>query len=179
MATRLVHKYAFNTSTLIGLGSGSAQVNLDALDLSRFDELELEVVVNPPAVDADDTLTIYLQSRGRSGVWDDRIATATFTGDQPGTEVRKYAVQQFGTFADAEEASEPTGSAGGSRLTAGTVKNGSFPPPYRTKGAGGGTSTAWRLDFVQVDGAGTDDATFTGTVYVYGNSADQGSVNGH
>lgn len=170
MATRKIFDYDFSLS---GAGA-TTNVELDALDLSRFDELELEIVLSTAATDAGDTLNVYLQSRGPSGIWDDRIATAQFLGTDTDAEVRKYVLQQFGTFSDAEEASEPQGSAGGSRLTTGTVKNGSFPGPYRTKGAGGSTATAWRVQFVTVDA--DEDSAFTGTVYIHGNSGDLGVI---
>ncbi len=173
MATRKVFEYAFDTGDLVGADGGTASVELDAVDLSRFDELELEIVVDTAATEAGDTLNVYLQSRGPAGVWDDRIATAQFTGDQADAEVRKYAVQQFGTFSDTEEASEPQGSAGGSHLTAGGVKNGPFPGPYRNKGVG--TETAWRLQFV-VANSSTENAAFAGAVYLSGNSGDLGCI---
>jgi hypothetical protein len=160
MATRRIFKYPFT------LAAGTTNVELPAMDLSQFDELELEIDVDTSATDAGDTLDVYLQSRGPAGIWDDRIATAQILGTASDNEVRKYAVQQFGTFADSEEASEPQGSAGGSHLTAGSVKNGPFPPPYRS--AGVGTLTAWRLQFVMVDADA--DGSFTGTVYIFGNS---------
>lgn len=170
MATRKIFDYDFSLS---GAGA-TTNVELDALDLSRFDALELEINVATAATDTADTLNVYLQSRGPSGIWEDRIATAQFLGDQSDAEVRRYVLQQFGTLADSEEASEPVGSAGGSHLTAGTVKNGAFPGPYRTKGAGGSTATAWRLQFVTVDA--DEDSAFTGTVYVSGNSGDLGVI---
>ena len=161
MATRKVYEYDFSLS-----GAGTTNVELPAIDLSQMDELELEIVLATAATDAGDTLNVYLQSRGPAGIWDDRIAVAQFLGTATDAEVRKYAVQAFGTFADTEEASEPTGSAGASHMTAGTVKNGPFPPLYRNKGVG--TETSWRLVFDVVDADA--DSAFTGTVYITGNS---------
>lgn len=161
--TRKVFQYAFSLS-----GAGTTNVELPAMDLSQFDELELEIVFSTLATDTADTLNVYMQSRGPAGIWDDRIAVAQLLGDATDAEVRKYSVQQFGTFADTEEASEPTGSAGASHMTAGTVKNGPFPPLYRDK-TNKTTSTSWRLQFVVVDADA--DSAFTGTVYISGNSA--------
>lgn len=174
--TSPIGKYTFDTQTLIGLGSGNYQLLLPAINLSRFDEIFMEVVISTSENDPDDTLNIYLQSRGQSGTWDDRIASAQFLGNGADALVRNYTLQSLGTLSDTEEASTPSGSTGGSRLTAGTVKNGAFPGLYRNKGVG--TESSWRLDFQQVDGTGTDDTAFVGYIILSGNSGDQGKVFG-
>lgn len=132
--------------------TASTQKLLPALDLSNGDELLLEIRLTGNAgAGASDKLNVYLQSRGLLGVWDDRIATAQFLGTDVATEVRQYVLQKRGDLPDAEEASEPSGSSGGSRLPAGSVKNGTFPGRYRR--AGIDTITAWQLDFVVTSGS--------------------------
>lgn len=170
MITRKVFEYAFDTSVGIGNGSGSLEVSLTEIDLSRAERIEMEVKLTKADVDAGDLLTIYLRGRFQAGVWDDRIASHQFTGDMSPTtanpETRRYSVAQETALTAAEEAAEPSGSTGASRLTAATVRNGPFPGKFRVKGAGGSTSNAWQLYFDQTN-AGTVNADFEGTVYIY------------
>lgn len=172
MPTRVTQRIAFDTSVDIGVAGGTGNYTLDAIDLSWADEITMRVSFTKANTDAGDTCDVYLQSRGPDGIWTDRIASHQLTGDMSPTtadpEVRDYVLQQFGTFSDAEEGAETSGSLGGSRLTAGTVRNGSFPGLFKT--AGSPMTPGWRIQIVVVD-AGTDNADFEGTVYLSTNSS--------
>ncbi len=148
MPNRCVFDYA-------GTVTASTDVNLDAIDLSRADSLYMEVQLSSaPGAVSGDTCNVYLQSRGRSGVWNDRIAIDQLLGNMSSGEVRDATLlKQATTLATTEKEGEPSGSTGASRLTAGTVRQGAFPGLYRIKGTpgqGAGTFTAWRVDFVVV-----------------------------
>lgn len=150
-----------------GTVTEDAQVELDAIDVSGFDEIYATIeITGAPGADGTDTLDVYLQSRSQANVWADRIAFDQLTGAMSEGELREATLQKFGTFSDGEEQGEPSGSTGGSRLTAGTVRNGAFPGRYRNPGVG--TETAWRLDFQVTSG---NAASFPVEVTIYGDTA--------
>jgi hypothetical protein len=166
MAQHLLDRYTLDT----GPGDQTIERTLAAIDLSSADSLTLRAKITKAAEDAADTLNIRLQESPDGGVtWNTRARLAEITGDMsPSTsapETREAMVQQFGALADAEEALEPSGSAGGTDLSAGTVRNGHLSPPSRT---GGVRTSAWRLQVVVVDA--DDDAEFEGTLEVFYNS---------
>jgi hypothetical protein len=154
--------------TKSGTITADAQWELDPLDYSRADEITLEVVLTGNAgADANDKLNVRLQSRTQANKWTDRIALDQLTGAMLAGEVREGVLQKFGTLSDSEEQGEPSGSTGGSRLTAGTVKNGSFPGRYRNSGVG--TETGWRVDLDITDAT---DPSFPITLNVYADTPD-------
>jgi hypothetical protein len=166
MAQHLLDRYTLDT------GAGAQPLNrpLAKLDLSQADSITLRATITKAAEDAADTLNIRLQESWDGGVtWHTRIRLAEFTGDMsPSTsapEVREGVAQQFGALADAEEALEPSGSAGGTDLSAGTVRNGHFAPAYRV---GGVRAATHRLQVVVVDG--DSDGDFEGTIEVFYNT---------
>lgn len=163
MPTRLAQKIVINT----GAGSQTVNYNFDELDLSRADGLRFVLEVTGIATDVADTFDVYVQSRNLDGSWNDRVAFAQLTGDMANAEIRDAHLQQFGSLSDTEEMSEPSGSAGGSRLTAGTVKNGIFPGIYRDST---GPGPAWRCQVVVVDA--DSDGDLEANLWVYANSAD-------
>lgn len=143
---RLVYKRS-------GTVTADTQWELDALDLSQSDQLEVHLEVTGSVTGTSPTLNVYLQSRNESGLWEDRVAFTQLSGTGLSGEALKAILQKFGTLSDDEEESEPSGSASASRLTAGTVKNGGFPRPYRRGNVTGATgdrtqmpATAWRFD---------------------------------
>lgn len=133
------------------LTSTSTQWNLDAIDLSHCDELTVTYKIVTTITSTSNTLDIYVQSRGRDGFWDDRIHFTQIAATPNQNKAQKLVLQQFGTFSDTEEASVPSSSSGGTRLAAGTVKNGPFPRPYVDASA---PATAWRVDFVMAGTTG-------------------------
>ena len=165
MGDNLIQKIAVDVA-VANPGSRTATFNFGNHDLSRFDNLTFELKISTIGVDAGDTFNGYVQSRRAAGVWDDRVAFQQVLGNASDDEARLLVLHKFGTLESAEEASEQTGSTGGSRLTAGTVKNGSFPGKYYTDGA---LSFAWRFQWDVVDA--DNDAFLTGYLYVYGDEA--------
>lgn len=172
MPQKLVFKNAFT------LAAGTTNVNFDPLDLSDAAELQCELSVTATDTDAGDTLDVYIQSTIDGVTWDDRVHFTQLIGTlsaSAGTpEALRATLQQFGAFSDTEEMSEPSGSAGGSRLTAGTVKNGGFPRPLRRGTVTGALpnqtqmpGASWRVSYVMVDADA--DGVFTGTLSVYAN----------
>lgn len=169
---RLVFKYDFDTPT----GSVTTNVEFDPIDISWADQLYAELYVTTADTDATDTMNVYVQSRTENGVWDDRIAFTQVNGTTVTPKTYGATLQKFGTLADDEEESEVSSSSG-TRLTAGTVKNGPFPRPLRR---GQGISTvyagsnmvlpAWRVSFVGVE-ASTTNADFKGTLRIYADDA--------
>lgn len=158
---RTVFEYDFDLS---GAGTTNQEFNLD--DLSHAGQLLFILKVTAAATDATDTVDVRIQDRGPDGIWTTRARFKAITGDlSPSTtapEVLRLALEQSGPLSSAEEAYEPSGSAGGSSPTVigdGVVINGPFPPLYRTS-AGRGAS--WRAQFVVAE---TNAAAFTGTLY--------------
>lgn len=157
---------AFDT----GVGSQTLNYELGQLNLGNADWMKATVKLTKADTDAGDTCDIYLQDRGPAGIWNDRIhftqllGTLSPTSNAP--EVLEATLQQAGTLSDDEEESEPSGSAGASRLTAGTVRNGPFPGQYYANGVRG---ASWRVQVVVVDA--DNDADFEGSVFVEWNEA--------
>ncbi len=158
-------------------GSGTTVFALDPIDYSQPDELRAVLHESTIGTDAADTYNFYLQERYASGVWGTRIAWSTLTGDMADGEERIGTIQQFGTFDASEEMYEPSGSAGGSQPTAGTVINGGFAnhyygdvDPERAGTPDNYPASGWRLICVAVDADA--DGGMTGNMYLYGNIAD-------
>lgn len=154
-----------------GTLTADTQWELDPLALR--DEILVVVSLTGNSGGTTPTLNARLQARFADGIWTDRISFAQLTDSDNSGEVRKAVIQEFGTFADAEELYEPSGSSGASRLTAGSVINGPFPPIYRgnvTGGVGANNfpGANWRLDF----DLGGDTPTWPIQVDIYANSLD-------
>lgn len=167
----ILASFSFGTGTDTALGTGTAEdtVEMPAFDWSRRQYLQMVVELEAAGVDAGDILEVYLEERAQDGKWNQRIRSEDFLGtlspSASAPEVRRYTIVQDETLSGMEEAQEPTGSAGASSLTAGTVVNGPFPPRYRSAGAG--TLTAWRVRFSQTN-TSTADADFAGQIVIYG-----------
>ena len=159
MPLRECFKFEFDTST----GDLTENDLISQIDFSRADIIVLTVLLTDAATETDDTLTIYLQSRGPSGYWEDRIATAQFLGDQSTPKAYRYNLMKWADLSSSEEAGEIAPGSTGSHISAGTVVHGPFPGRFmatrETPQAG------WRLVFAQSD-SGTDNANFAGSVWI-------------
>jgi hypothetical protein len=119
---------------------------LPAFNISNADEIQLvATLTGNAAAAAGDKIDIVLQSKTQNGIWDDRIRLRQLLGNMSSGEGDQGTVQKFGTFSDTEEAGEQSGSTGGSGLSAGTVKNGPFPPPFVAVGLA--PASSWRLSW--------------------------------
>lgn len=164
-ATRTIFEYDFS---FVAATSGTA-VEFDPHDLSRAKQLQLVLKVTTADTDAGDTLDVKIQSRNQAGVWNTRYRFKAITGDlSPSAnspELLHGVLESFGPLRSDEESFEPSGSAGASEPTVigdGVAINGPFPPLYRTAA---GRQATWRAMFVVTD-AGTQNASFAGTLYV-------------
>lgn len=146
--------------------TGTTNYQFDNLDLSWSDILRFRLNCATFGTDAGDTFNAYIQSRLPDGTWADRVAFGQYLGTATDAEVQDAVVSKFATLESGEEVSEPQGSAGGARLTAGTVVNGPFPGKYYESGR---LSYAWRLQIVVVDA--DSDGSLTGNLYVMGDEA--------
>jgi hypothetical protein len=171
LASRRVCKYTLDT----GPGSQTILVNLD-VDMARGFAILGELLVTKSVTDAIDTLDVRLQSCNSADaanpVWNTRARFAQILGNMTTSasapEIRDIALQKFGTLSDGEEAYEPSGSAGGSDLAAGSVLNGPFPGPRRTSA---GRQPSWRLKIDVVDADA--DADFEGAITLWLDTADE------
>ena len=155
---------------------GDTDVNhLIAGDLSTFRRLRGYVKCTKADTAAGDKLIIRLQETLDGITWNDRAVVAAITGDQSPSvtapETREFTLVANEPLSADEEMLEPSGSAGGTALAEGEVRNGPFAPPYRVSTAtptqNPGRYAAWRffLDFTDVT---TDDADFEGTIELWG-----------
>lgn len=170
MPTSHCHTYTLDTGAGSKTGASAITSNFNPGRFGHYDALTVYLNVTKADTDAADVLDVALQETRDGVTWHDRARFANVTGDLTASatapEVRRLVVQQFGSFADGEEELEPSGSAGGTRLTAGTVLNGPFPPLLRT---GGTRQSSFRL-YIEVTDA-DNDADFEGTIDVYGTYA--------
>lgn len=164
-AASRVAKYTLDT----GPGSQTLLVPID-VDLSRGDEILIELELTKAQTDAGDTLDVRLQdctSLTTAEVWNTRARFAQFIGtvtvSAAAPEVRRLALQAYGTLPDTEEAYEPSGSAGAAEIAAGTVLNGPFPGVRRL--SAGGRKQSWRLKIDVVDA--DSDGDFEGRITVW------------
>lgn len=153
----------------IDTGTGNQTINteLDPLDLAGYDQIRATLSVKKAVTDAVDTLDVYIQSLAQDGVtWNDRGHFGQITGaDTPAAatpEVRFLNILARIPLEATEEAYESSGSVGGTRLAAGTVRNGPFPDKFYS---GGKWKANWRVQVV-VAGDANADADFEGSVWL-------------
>lgn len=136
---------------------------LPPLDYSGFQSLRGELVVSAVADDDTDLLAVRVESLAQDGAtWNTRMAFPLIAGDaslSSGPEVRIMNVQNRVVIDSTEESYESTGSDGAAAVSPGSVRNGPFPPRYRTTA---GLQPNWRVVWDVTDGSG--DADFTATL---------------
>lgn len=157
--------YAFDTGA--GSGSQTITVNLDPFDLSRVLWLDIVLSLTTLDTDAGDTLDVFLEETLDGSTWDQRWHSHQFTGDMSPTEVRRYRISAQNTLDSSDEAYETTGSAGGSNLPAGSVRNGPLAPRLPGTSAPFRSRTTHRVRLVVVDTG--SDARFAGTLRIASN----------
>lgn len=155
-----------------GVGTQNLNYEWGTLALDHADWLRCVLELTKTETDAGDTANFYVQRRGPNGQWSDVIAFTQKIGSESGSvstpEVLEANLQQAGTLSDTEETNEPSGSLGGSHLTAGTVRNGPFPGVY-TDLTSKQRAASWRLRIEVVDS--DNDADFEGNFYAEWNEA--------
>ena len=138
------------------LASGQQDIHTECPIWLR-NQIEVRAKLTDNASGTAPTLNVRLQCRGPENVWTDRLALAQFGSDSSG-EDHIGVVNEWVTLGATEYSYEPSGSSG-SRLSAGGVINGPFPPPYwasvtRSLYTDIVPGHQWRLDFV-VTGSAT------------------------
>lgn len=164
MALRRVVRYPISLS-----GAGTTNLNLDPMSYSRAVSLVGEIIITSAATAAGDTLTVRLQETPDGVQWDTRWCHTAQVGNSGASttapESERVVLQCDVPLQTAERLYEPTGSAGGTDLSAGTVRNGPLLGRRRAATApGGGLSASHRLQFVV---AQTSAAAFTGTYTIW------------
>lgn len=160
-----VFEYAFTSAA-----SATATVtqNFPSMDLSHAEALMLEMEITAAAAAASDTIECKLQETSNGTNWNSRARTTTIAGNATvsasAPEYVRATLNQVVDLASTEEFYEPSGSAGASEITAGTVINGPFPGKVRS--AASGWTASWRIVLTKTDGGG-NDAAFSGTVRVF------------
>lgn len=168
-ATRLVGNIP------IALGSGAQTVNtlLDPLDLSMAKVIEVLLTLTSVATVAGSTLDVKFQMATfidplGNEVWDTRGRFSTVVGNQAASAAVPYQeglnISQDVDLTTVERAYRPTGSAGGTELAAGTVRDGDFPAFLR-EGLLHTRQPNARIQMVVVDAAASFAAV--GNVLIY------------
>ena len=159
-----IHRATF----AVGPGAANDIVELNPIDISRFDCLEIWVKVTTADTDLADELDFRLQCTTDRVNWHTRARTL-FTGDMsPSATVPEYRVLRLCQAVDLsanEEVHEPGGSAGTTVLTAEQVINGPFPSLYRDATLQQ-LMPNWRTRIILTDA--DSDASFAGDVVIYG-----------
>lgn len=161
----LIHYSTFE----FGPDAVTDNLELNLMDLSRFDSLQFEVKFTTMDTDAGDTLNIRLQSTSDRVQWHTRIRFPEFTGsgdpDAAGPEYYRLTVRQLGELSADEEAYEPSGSESATDVPAGQVRNGPFPGKYRDA-TEKKWKPNWRIRSVLVDA--DSNASFIGEFRIWG-----------
>ncbi len=122
----------FSYSLDSGAGTQTINQSLDPMDFSGYSALVLRCSAVKTDTDAADTCVIRLQTSAdpATPVWDDRICLESFTGDQSASatapETKQGTVWNTESLDSVEAEFEESGSAGGTSLSAGAVKNGPY-----------------------------------------------------
>jgi hypothetical protein len=140
--------------------------NLDPLDLSRCKCIDMFISLTTADAAADDLFDIVLDETFDGVTWNERMHSAQFAGSLTATttapETYSMRCSAHVNLDTTEEAGEPSGSAGGTALAAGTVRNGPFAPKRHNDEAPWTLQPTHRLRYVTDDD--DDDARFAGTV---------------
>lgn len=165
LATRECFRYDLNT----GAGAQTITQSFPTLDLSHAAAIKFVIRITKADADAGDTLNITFEDTWDAGVtWNERARSREFIGSEsPSTtapETQELTIQQLIPLAAVgEEALEPSGSGGGSALSATSVRNGPFPRTQRS--TAGARLAAWRMKAVVVDANSNGD--FEGVISAF------------
>lgn len=161
----MLHTWTIGPITFdTGAGGQTITTELPLLNLGRAETIALVLKVTKADTDANDTLDVYFDETFDRVTWDNRGRFQQITGDMSPSatapEVRKLVISSRIALDATEESYETSGSAGGSDLAAGTVRNGPFAPIFRNTA---GIAASHRLRFVVADPTGSN-ADFEGSV---------------
>src|SRR5438132_5977842 len=168
MRTALIGTYTLN----VGPGNTTTVLTCDALDISRCQAVTLEMVLTTCATDAADKLDVRFQetrdSQPTPAVWDTRGYFTQVSGNQSASASAPYAdqmtISQDVPLPSSSRNARPTGSAGGTELTAGTVRDGPFQGRLRSTL---GPVPSHRLIAV-ISGDVNSNSLFVGSIKIYG-----------
>lgn len=158
-------RYTVTFDTGANSGAQDTTTNFDKFDLSWCEAIDIWVSLTTADTDAGDTFDIYLQETMDGVTWDERWHSHQFTGNMTASstapEVRRYRI--FADTTDApDEIYETSGSAGGSSLSAGSVRHGPFVPKLPSTSAPFSGQVTHRLRFVTADA--DSNARFAGSI---------------
>jgi hypothetical protein len=149
-----------------GPGAETVNTELEKIDISGARKIRLDLTVDKSDTDAGDTYDVYFQEADDGGFWHDRGHFEQITGSMSPSstapEIRTLVISCDSTIDSTEESYEPSGSAGGSRLAAGTVRNGPFLGVRKDTT---GRLARHRIQWVVVDGDSNGD--FEGNVTLH------------
>lgn len=155
----------------IDTGAGSQTITSlfsKGLNLSWAKALICDLKITVANTDATDTLDVYIEETVDNVTWNQRGRFEQITGDMSPTttapEVRRLVISALPPLDTTEESYETTGSTGGTSLSAGTVRNGPFLPPYRGD-ASNAPQASYRARLVVTDA--DNNADFEGTLTVF------------
>lgn len=154
LASRNVFDYAFGPLT------ADTTVSMNPYDLSHAEALVCELIVSAAATAAGDILDVRIQNTFDGTYWNTVIRFDAILGNVTEPEIRRATVNQVVDLASTEEQYETTDSTGATDISAGTVRNGPFPPPYKTAA---GRQPNWRVFF---DITSASAPSFTGTLKI-------------
>lgn len=145
-------------------GDETITIELDPLDLARVKWLDIVVTMTTLDAAGDDTCDFFFEETHDGTNWDQRWHSHQFTGAMSPTEIRRYRI--YADYVpDATDLSyETTGSAGGSDLTAGTVRPGPFAGKLHATSAPYTLQTTHRVRIVIDDD--DSDARFAGNLLI-------------
>ena len=160
-----IHRSTFT----IGPGAATDLAELNEIDMSSFDCLEMWVKLTTADTDAGDELDVRLQCTTDRVVWHTRARSAAFLGSlSPSSTAPEYQVLRICQTVDLsanEEVYEPDGSASATAVAVGQVVNGPFPGKYRDATLQK-LMPNWRVRAALTDA--NSNASFVGTVEVHG-----------
>lgn len=145
-------------------GDETITLNLDPHDLSRAKWLDITVTMTTLDAASDDLCDIFLDETFDGTNWDERWHSHQFTGAMSPTEIRRYRILADDIPDATDLAYETTGSAGGSSLSAGTVRPGPFAPKLQATSAPWTLQTTHRVRIVIDDD--DSDARFAGNLRI-------------
>jgi hypothetical protein len=168
MRSALIGTYTIS----IGPGNVTSTTLCDAFDLSQCQSVTGVLELTTCATDLADKLDVRFQETGDPNqiYWDTRGYWSQVSGNQSASALAPYAdeftISQGVPLASSSRDARPTGSAGATELTAGTVRDGPFQG--RLRGINGVVATH-RIIAV-ISGDANANASFIGVVRIYANT---------